>query len=147
MTKDVSRRPLNAEARVRARLSPRGICGRQRGRLFYEHFGCHVSKSFHRDSPYSYIMRGMVAAVQRHCLNSTIYSSVCVGLKVDLIGMYIRRREIYPKKFLANRSNRFLLKPLRGVGEKTREMKRRTYNRPLQTAARALHFCRAQERD
>jgi hypothetical protein len=31
MTQAVSRRPLTAEARVRSRVSPCGICGRQSG--------------------------------------------------------------------------------------------------------------------
>jgi hypothetical protein len=54
MAQAVSRRLLTAEARVRSRISPRGICGGQRGtgtdRFFPEYFGFPLSISFHRCS-------------------------------------------------------------------------------------------------
>jgi hypothetical protein len=53
MTQAVSRRPLTAEARVRSRFSPCGICGGQSGPgtgFFPEFFGFPVSISFHRCS-------------------------------------------------------------------------------------------------
>jgi hypothetical protein len=46
MAQAVSRRPLTAEARVRSRASPRGICGRQSG----TGTGFPLSISFHRCS-------------------------------------------------------------------------------------------------
>jgi hypothetical protein len=51
----VSRRSLNAEARVRARVSLCGICGGQRqwNRFFSEFLGFPLSKTFHCGSPYS----------------------------------------------------------------------------------------------
>jgi hypothetical protein len=48
----VNRRPLTAEARVRSRVSPCGICGEQSGigTFFPEYFGFPMSISFHRCS-------------------------------------------------------------------------------------------------
>ena len=51
MAQAVSRRPLAAEARVRSRVSPRGICGGQGGTgtgFSLEYFGFPLSVSFHR---------------------------------------------------------------------------------------------------
>jgi hypothetical protein len=53
MAHTVSRRPLTAEARVRSRLHPFGICGGQSGTgtsFFPEYFGFPLSISFHRCS-------------------------------------------------------------------------------------------------
>ena len=53
MAKAVSRRPLTAEAQVRSRVSPCGICGRQSGTgasFFPEYFGFPLSISSHRCS-------------------------------------------------------------------------------------------------
>jgi hypothetical protein len=57
MAQVVSRRPLSAESRVRARVNPCGICGGQSGTgigLSPEFFGFPLSVSFHRRSPNSY---------------------------------------------------------------------------------------------
>jgi hypothetical protein len=57
MAQAVSRRPLTAEDRVRARVNPCGICGGQSDTgtgIFPKSFGFLLSVSFHRDSPYSY---------------------------------------------------------------------------------------------
>jgi hypothetical protein len=57
MAQVVSRRPLTAEARVRARANPSGICGGQSGTgtgFFSEFFGFPLSISIHRRSPNSY---------------------------------------------------------------------------------------------
>jgi hypothetical protein len=57
MAQVVSRRPLTAEAWVRARVNPCGICGGQSGTgtgFFSEFFGFPLSISFHRRSPNSY---------------------------------------------------------------------------------------------
>jgi hypothetical protein len=57
MAQVVSRRPLTAEARVRARVNPCGICGGQSGTrtgfLRVIRFSP-VNTSFHRRSPNSY---------------------------------------------------------------------------------------------
>jgi hypothetical protein len=53
--KAVSRWPLAAEARVRALVNTRGICGGQDWNGFFSEF---LSLSFHRGSPYSYITWG-----------------------------------------------------------------------------------------
>jgi hypothetical protein len=53
MVQVVSRRPLTAEAQVRSRISPCGICGGQSGTatgFFPEYFGFPLSVSFHRCS-------------------------------------------------------------------------------------------------
>jgi hypothetical protein len=53
MIQTVSRRPLTAEARVRSRVSPCGICGGQSGTgtgFPAEYFGFPLSVSFHRCS-------------------------------------------------------------------------------------------------
>jgi hypothetical protein len=57
MTQAVSRRPLTAEASVRARVSPCGICGGHvvLGQAFLLVLRFYLSISFHRGSPYSYI--------------------------------------------------------------------------------------------
>jgi hypothetical protein len=60
MDQVVSRRPLTAEARVRARVNPCGICGGQSGTgtgFTPEFFGFSLSISFHRRSPNSYHLR------------------------------------------------------------------------------------------
>jgi hypothetical protein len=57
MAQVVSRRPLTAEERVRARANPCGICGGQSGNgtsFFSEFYGFPLSVSFHRRSPNSY---------------------------------------------------------------------------------------------
>jgi hypothetical protein len=53
MAQAVSRRPLTAEARVRSRVCPSGICGEQSGTgtgFFPEYFGFPLSILFHRCS-------------------------------------------------------------------------------------------------
>jgi hypothetical protein len=60
MAQVVSRRPLIAEARVRARVNPCGICGGQSGTgtgFSLEFFCFPLSISFHRRSPNSYYLR------------------------------------------------------------------------------------------
>jgi hypothetical protein len=57
MVQVVSRRPLTAETRVRARVNPCGICGGQSGhwdRFLSEFVGFPRAVSFHRRSPNSY---------------------------------------------------------------------------------------------
>jgi hypothetical protein len=59
MAQAVSRRPLTAEARVRARVNPCGICGGQKwhwDRFFSEYFGFPLSVTFHRGSIVIYHM-------------------------------------------------------------------------------------------
>jgi hypothetical protein len=60
MAQAASRRPLFAEARDRARVSPCGICGRRNGieTVFLCDFRFTLSESFHHGS-YSYIIWGM----------------------------------------------------------------------------------------
>jgi hypothetical protein len=53
MAQAVSRRTLTAEARVRSRISPFGICGGQKwhwDRFCPEYFGFRLQVSFHRYS-------------------------------------------------------------------------------------------------
>jgi hypothetical protein len=55
----VSRRPLTAESRDRARVNPRGICGGLSGTgtgFSPSSWFCPVNLSFHRRYPYSYII-------------------------------------------------------------------------------------------
>jgi hypothetical protein len=54
-------RPVTAEARVRARVSPCGICGVQSGSetVFSEFFGSPMSASFHHGCPPTCIIWGM----------------------------------------------------------------------------------------
>jgi hypothetical protein len=61
MAQAVSRRPVATDVQVRARISPRGIYGRQSDTVtfFYEFFGFFLSISFHRGPPYSYIIWGV----------------------------------------------------------------------------------------
>jgi hypothetical protein len=57
MAQVVSRRLLTAEARVRSRVNPYGICGGQSGTgtgFSLEFFGFPLSVSFHRRSTNSY---------------------------------------------------------------------------------------------
>jgi hypothetical protein len=72
MAQAVSRWPLKAEARVRDRLGPCGICGRQSDRFFSELFGFPLYVSFHLVSIFSIVCgmtnRTLVAAVQRFIL-------------------------------------------------------------------------------
>jgi hypothetical protein len=51
-----SRRSLTAESRVQARVNPYGICG---GQVSLRVLQFSLSVSFHRGSPYSYVIWGM----------------------------------------------------------------------------------------
>jgi hypothetical protein len=107
MAQAVSRRHLTAEARIRAPISPYGICGGQSG----TGTGFTLSMSFHRRSPYSYINWGwtigpLVAAVQRHGftptwtrtmnLYSTSYITLCYFISIHLLWTLHSDRYKYP---------------------------------------------------
>jgi hypothetical protein len=61
MAQAVSHRPVATDVQVRARISPRGICGIQSDTVtfFYELFGVFLSISFHHSPSYSYIIWGV----------------------------------------------------------------------------------------
>jgi hypothetical protein len=61
MAQAVSRRPITEKVRVRAQVSPCGICGGQSGSetaFFSEYFSFSLPILFHRGSPYWHISPG-----------------------------------------------------------------------------------------
>jgi hypothetical protein len=99
MTQVVSRRPLTAEVRVRARVIPCGICGGQSGtgtdssKFFY----VLLSISFHRGSPHSYIIWGKnnktvgghSSETQSHPIDMTTNIYLCCRQALDANKIYI----------------------------------------------------------
>jgi hypothetical protein len=61
MVQAVGLRPLTAEARIHARISPCGICGGHSGAVtsFSQNIRFFLSVSFHHISPYPYLTWGM----------------------------------------------------------------------------------------
>jgi hypothetical protein len=97
MAQAVSRRPLAAEALILIRVCPRGICDGQSGpwdRFFSEFFSFPLSISFHRGSPYSYIIWGikigpLVATAQRNINLIPSTSTVTTIIMIIIASSYV----------------------------------------------------------
>jgi hypothetical protein len=94
MVQEVSSRPLTAESWVRAGSVHVGFAmdNVPLRQVFSEFFGLSLSISFHRGAPYSCITLGwtiglLVAAVQRHSLNSSISTSTRYYPNIRLDGL------------------------------------------------------------
>jgi hypothetical protein len=78
MAQAVSRWPLTAEARVRARVNPCGICDGQSGtgQVFSEFFGFPLPVSFHHCSIFIYHrpMRCAIALTKQHTITTSVLS-------------------------------------------------------------------------
>jgi hypothetical protein len=78
MAQAVSRWPLTAEARVRARVDPCGICGGQSGtgQVFSKYFGFPCKISFHHCSIFIYHrpMRCAIALTKQHTITTSVLS-------------------------------------------------------------------------
>jgi hypothetical protein len=86
MVPAVSRQPLTDEARLRARASPCGICGGQSGTVAgFSQRSSVLSCQYHSTvalnthaSPGEWTIGQVVAAVQRHCLNPSTWTTLTI---------------------------------------------------------------------